>query len=91
MNVIEHVMRILKGRSDVLRESDELFQRNIIIRKTIYQRKENDIHGRIHRCTWGRRSISFAIYKRNNQDTGNIAKKKKQVDDVSDGPFSPVL
>jgi hypothetical protein len=51
INMIKRAMRILKGRNDIFSESDELFQRNIIIRKTVYQPKENDIHGRIRRCT----------------------------------------
>ena len=43
MNMIERAMRILKGRNDIFGESDELFQRNIIIRKAVYQPKENDM------------------------------------------------
>jgi hypothetical protein len=31
MNMIEHAMQMFKGRNDVLRESDEQCQRNILV------------------------------------------------------------
>jgi hypothetical protein len=76
MIMIERAMRILKGCNHLPRESNELFQRNIVIRKTVGQPKENDIHKRIHRCTWGRHNINFA--KTINQDTNHITKKEKK-------------